>query len=370
MNGRLYVGSRKGLFTISKSDGVWGIEQVDFLGEPATMFLQDPRDGALYCSLTLGHFGVKLHRSMDGGSGWSECGVPKFPEGSIVPDGFPEDGKPMPTKLASLSEIWSLEAGGSDGTLWAGTIPGALFQSKDCGETWDLVESLWNRPERMEWFGGGKDESGLHSICVNPANEDQITIAISCGGVWTTDDRGDSWRLIGNGQRAEYLPPDLAENPNTQDPHRLAVSPTDPNVMWIQHHNGIFYSNDAGENFTELTDTRPSGFGFAVAVHPNDPETAWFVPAVKDECRVPVNGELVVTRTRNAGTDFETLRNGLPQEHCYDLVLRHALDVDSSGDLLAMGSTTGGLWVSEDSGDSWVCVSQSLPPIYCVRFAR
>lgn len=370
MNGRLYVGSRKGLFTVSKSGGVWDVEQVDFLGEPATMFLQDPRDGALYCSLTLGHFGVKLHRSMDRGSSWSECGVPKFPEGSIVPDGFPEDGKPMPTKLASLSEIWSLEAGGSDDTLWAGTIPGALFQSKDRGETWDLVESLWNRPERMEWFGGGKDESGLHSICVNPGNEDQITIAISCGGVWTSDDRGNSWRLIGNGQRAEYLPPDLAANPNTQDPHRLAVSPTDPNVMWIQHHNGIFYSDDAGENFTELPHARPSAFGFAVAVHPDDPKTAWFVPAVKDECRVPVNGELVVTKTQDSGQTFEMIRNGLPQEHCYDLVLRHALDVDSSGDLLAMGSTTGGLWISEDSGDNWACVSQSLPPIYCVRFGR
>jgi hypothetical protein len=34
-----------------------------------------------------------------------------------------------------------------------------------------------------------------------------------------------------------------------------------------------------------------------------------------------------------------------------------------------MGSTTGGLWLSEDAGESWQCVSNHLPPIYCVRFA-
>ena len=34
----------------------------------------------------------------------------------------------------------------------------------------------------------------------------------------------------------------------------------------------------------------------------------------------------------------------------------------------ALGSTTGGLWVSETQGDSWDCVSHTLPPIYAVRF--
>jgi hypothetical protein len=62
------------------------------------------------------------------------------------------------------------------------------------------------------------------------------------------------------------------------------------------------------------------------------------------------------------------LRRGLPQEHAYDLVYRHGLDVDASGNRLAMGSTTGGLWLSEDQGDSWRCLSTQLPPIYAVRF--
>ena len=112
----------------------------------------------------------------------------------------------------------------------------------------------------------------------------------------------------------------------------------------------------------------PAKFGFAVAVHPHDAKTAWFVPAVKDECRVPVDAGVVVTRTRDGGETFEELREGLPQQHAYDLVFRHALDVDESGSRLAMGSTTGSLWISEDGGDGWSLVNGHLPPIYQVRW--
>ena len=141
-----------------------------------------------------------------------------------------------------------------------------------------------------------------------------------------------------------------------------------PDHLWVQHHNGIFRSTDCGRNWEEIEEAGPSVFGFAVVVHPEQPDTAWFVPGVKDECRVPVDGRMVVTRTRDGGKSFETLSRGLPETPAYDLVYRHALDIDTSGDVLAFGSTTGNLWVSEDQGDSWQCLSNNLPPIYVVRF--
>jgi hypothetical protein len=106
-----------------------------------------------------------------------------------------------------------------------------------------------------------------------------------------------------------------------------------------------------------------------VVVHPDDPNIAWFVPGIKDEKRIPVDGALVVTRTRDGGKSFKSLKKGLPQKHAYDLIFRHGLAIDETGDKLAMGSTTGGVWVSEDQGDSWQSVSHSLPPVYAVRFA-
>ena len=112
----------------------------------------------------------------------------------------------------------------------------------------------------------------------------------------------------------------------------------------------------------------PSSFGFAVAVHPADPETAWLAPAHSDGRRVPVDGRVVVARTRDGGKTFDSCARGLPAQHAYDLVYRHGLDVDESGTRLIMGSTTGTLWVSEDQGDSWSEVSAHLPPIYVTRF--
>jgi photosystem II stability/assembly factor-like uncharacterized protein len=205
---------------------------------------------------------------------------------------------------------------------------------------------------------------------VDPRNARHVAIGISCGGVWTTKDGGRSWAVGGSGMRAEFMPPERAFEPNIQDPHLLVQCGAQPDVMWVQHHNGIFRSTDRAASWTEITGVDPSTFGFPVAVHPKDPDTAWFVPAVKDEHRYPAGGRVVVNRTRDGGKTFETLTRGLPQEHAYDLVYRHALDVDETGTRLAFGSTTGSLWVSEDGGDSWQTISSHLPPIYAVRFEK
>ena len=133
-------------------------------------------------------------------------------------------------------------------------------------------------------------------------------------------------------------------------------------MVWCQHHNGIFRSTDGARRFEEIVADAPSLFGFAVVAHPEEPETAWFVPAVKDECRVPVDRRLVVTRTRDGGRTFDILSDGLPTGS-FDLVYRHGFDVDPAGRRLAMGSTTGNLWIGEDFGATWTGVANHLPPV-------
>lgn len=358
MSDVIHAATRKGLFTLARGARGWRVERVAFLGDPVTLALHDARDGALYAALDLGHFGVKLHRSDDGGRTFTEVQAPAFPA-----DGGGE--------APSVALIWALAAGGAGepGVLWAGTIPAALFRSPDRGASWQLVRGLWDRPERTAWFGGGYDQPGLHSICVDPRDPRRLHCAISCGGVWATADGGETFACRSSGMYAEYMPPDRREDPVVQDPHRVVQAPTAPDVLWAQHHNGVFVTTDGGLRWREVTAIRPSKFGFAVAVHPADPRTAWFVPAVKDERRVPVDGRLVVARTRDGGESFEVLGDGLPAEHAYDLVYRHALDVDRSGARLAMGSTTGNLWVSEDGGARWAHLSAHLPPIRQVAFA-
>lgn len=364
MSDRIWVATRKGLFSVERSGrGQWGVSLNGFLGSPVTMLLDDARDGTLYAALNLGHFGVKLHRSEDRGGSWQECKAPSYP-----PE--PEAQLDATPAAPSVVQVWALEAGGKEqpGLLWAGTIPGGLFRSGNRGDSWDLVRSLWDRPERSEWFGGGYDDPGIHSICVHPGDPRHLVVGVSCGGVWVTRDGGESWDCKTSGMYAEYMPPDKREHPYVQDPHRVVQCAGAPDALWAQHHNGVFRTTDGAESWSAVN-VQPSAFGFAVAVDPNDPQTAWFVPGVKDECRVPVDGKLVVARTRDGGGEFEVLREGLPQEHAYDVVYRHALDVDATGRRLAMGSTTGGLWITEDGGDRWSCISTQLPPIYQVLFA-
>jgi hypothetical protein len=167
---------------------------------------------------------------------------------------------------------------------------------------------------------------------------------------------------------AAFMPPERREDPNIQDPHRVVRCPGAPDHLWAQHHNGVFRSTDGAASWQEVK-VPPSSFGFATAVHPGDPNTAWFVPAIADQKRIPVDGKVVVARTRDGGASFDLLREGLPQDHAYDLTFRHALDIDRTGDRLAFGSTTGSLWVTDDQGDRWSPVSHHLPPVYVVRFA-
>lgn len=364
----LLLGSRKGLFVIEQQGaGRWAIAAHHFAGEPVSQTLADPRTGIWYAALRLGHFGVKLHQSADRGQTWKEIACPALP---ARPTGAPWGDDPTPW---NVEMIWSLAAGSADqpGRLWAGCMPAALFRSDDSGASWQLCQSLWLNEQRLQWMGGGNDYPGLHTILVDPRDPQRVTIAISCGGVWTTPDAGDTWEVIGRGLVAPYVPAELANDPNTQDPHRVSACASAPDVMWLQHHEGQYRSVDAGRNWTRLPRNGEVGdFGFAVLAHPHDPKRAWFVPAQADSHRYAPGARMSVLRTDNAGKSTQVYRQGLPQAHAYDLIYRHGLACTADGKTLAIASTTGGLWLSEDEGQSWLALSQHLPPVACVEFVR
>ncbi|HET6797337.1 MAG TPA: hypothetical protein VFH40_09270 [Gemmatimonadales bacterium] len=371
MGDRFLIATRKGLFTIQRGRSrlsPWSVVETAFLGDNVSMVLEDPRDGSIWAALDHGHFGAKLHVSHDQGATWTETAAPTFPP---KPEGYQEESEPAGGRAIpwTVLRIWSLEAAGKDDPqgLWCGTIPGGLFRSDDGGTSWQLVRSLWDHPKRREWFGGGAEFPGIHSICIEPRNSRRVALGVSCGGVWVTDDLGLTWSCRAQGMRAEYMPPERQFDPYIQDPHRVVRCPAEPRALWASHHNGVFRSTDGAASWQEI-DVPPSSFGFAVAVHPRKPDTAWFVPADSDQRRIPIDGRVVVSRTRDGGRTFTELTRGLPQRHAYDLTYRHALDVDESGERLAFGSTTGSLWVTVDEGDTWQTVAEHFPPVYAVRF--
>jgi hypothetical protein len=366
----LLVGTRKGLFVVKNKQ----IAAHHFQGEPVSQILVDERSKDWFVALNLGHFGVKLHKSVDEGQTWTALAAPAFPTKPVAGEAdfaaYKDDPTPWNVEL-----VWSLIAGGVDepNTLWAGCIPAGLFKSTDGGQSWALNMPLWRDPRRQLWFGGGYDLAGIHSIIVDPRNSQHVTLGVSCGGIWQTFDAGDSWTLTALGMKSDYTPPNMAEDQNTQDPHCLVACEASPGVLWVQHHCGIYSSTNGGnlwQHISTSTSNRfPSVFGFAVAADPSNPLRAWFVPAIKDERRYPVDGKLVVTRTDDGGKTFQAFSKGLPQTHAYDLVYRHGLAVAPNGQDLAMASTTGSLWVSADAGERWQTISQHLPPVAVVKFA-
>jgi len=352
------LGTRKGLVTYQRNNTGWKLRDTSFLGIPVSLTHVDSRNGTWWTCLDHGHWGQKLHRSNDQGKTWVEVEAPKYQEGLEMKVGEP----------AAVRYLWAFAEGGQgkDSTLYIGTEPGGLFESHDGGASFSLVESLWNHPSRMDnWFGGGRDYPGIHSIVVDPRNSDHFYIGISCAGVFETTDAGKTWAVRNKGLRADFLPDPSIEVGH--DPHLLVACGSQPEVMWQQNHCGIFRSTDGARNWQEITQQGgPARFGFAIAAAENNPEQAWVVPAVSDEVRVAIDGALCVCRTDDGGKAWTDFRGGLPQKGCFDLVFRHALDVD--GETLAFGTTTGNLFISNDSGENWQCLSSTLPLVHSLAF--
>ncbi len=388
MSKRILIGTRKGTFLVEKAGGRWRPRLCAHSGAGVNFVARDPHTGTLWAALGHGHWGAKLSRSSDDGATWHDATQIKYPAGARylappMPGEGDEGDAPAAAKLtpATLLKLWCM-AFGPNGRVYVGTIPGGLFVSEDGGETFELNRPLWNHESRggdlftgegtgeTHWFGtpasDGEFAPGIHSIVVDPRDPEHVFVAISTAGVLETTDGGKSWRGRNKGMLMDYLPNGEADWGH--DPHAIELCAGQPNHVWQQNHCGVFYSDDSAATWRKVS--KPDvgvHFGFPVAVDERDGKTAWLVPGKADSERITVDGTLFVARTEDGGQSWQQLREGLPQESAYDVVYRHALH--NSGDALAFGSTTGNLYVSEDRGDSWVTVTNNLPPVYSVRFA-
>ncbi len=341
MSDRMLLATRKGLLQFERGNGAWRIARTHFPGVAVTAALADARDGTLYAMLKHGHFGSKLHRSDDGGAYWNELPAPAFAA----------DAAGSPT----LFQVWTLEAGsaGEPGRLWAGALPAGLFVSSDRGEHWSQVSALWNVPEREKWFGGGYDDAGIHTVSPDPRDANRVFVAISCGGVWDSNDAGASWTLRGDGMVAAYMPPELAGQKETQDPHRVARCAAAPDVMWMQHHCGIFRSTDAGAHLDASSNCRwtISALRLFRIRKTRSPPGSCPPSRTNCACRATARSPYAhaATAARPGRASAPACRSATPTISIY----RHGLDVDATGTQLAMGSTTGSLWVSDNAGEAW-----------------
>jgi hypothetical protein len=388
---RVLVGTRKGAFILS-ADGKrqkWEISGPHFAGWEIYHLKGSPVDpDRLYASQTSGWFGQIIQRSNDGGKTWEQPGTPKG-EPTTTPDGMPKGesnkfaydtspktGKPLTTHQWydgtqhpwEFKRVWHVEPSLTDAdTVYAGVEDAALFRTTDGGKSWHELAGL--RAAKGEQWSPGAGGLGLHTILLDPSNPDRIYIAISAAGAFRTDDGGKNWKPINRGLRSQYIP-----DPNAQIGHcvhRIALHPSRPGVLFMQKHWDVMRSDDAGDNWREVSGNLPSDFGFPIDVHAHDPETIYVVPIKSDSEHFPPDGKLRVYRSKTGGNDekgWEGLTNGLPQRDCYVNVLRDAMAVDSLDPCGVYFGTTGGqVYASSDGGDHWMPIVRDLPAVLSVE---
>lgn len=348
----LVVGTKKGLFVLEgEPGGEFEVAARAFAGEPVDFAMRDPRSGRLLAGVTSPFYGPKIFHAEDPSGEWEQASGVELPGNGDQ----------------ALERIWVIVPGEGEDTLYAGGDPGVLFESRDGGRRWELNRALWDHPSRESWQPGGGGLC-LHSIVTWPGDEDRIAVAVSAAGVWLSEDRGASWRRGNEGLVPRYAPEDAAEDAVGLCVHRLQRAPARPERIFMQFHGGVYRSDDAGESWTDIGSGLPSDFGFPLALDPADPDSAYVIPLVADMDRVMPEGQVRVYETRDAGATWGPRGDGLPQRDAYLTVLRRAFDTTGEGEGLQLyfGATSGELFGSPDAGASWSTVASRLPPVYSV----
>ncbi len=355
----LLVGTMKGAFVLrsDKSRKKWKIEGPHFRGEAVYALLHDtrgdrPRTFAATHSM---HWGPMLRTSNDSGATWSEGGPQTVR--------FPADSG------RALAQIWQIASGrvSQPDVFYCGVEPAALFESRDGGESWQPNQGLLNHEHQPKWQPGGGGLC-LHTIILDPENPRRMLIAMSTGGVYRSDDGGKSWRARNVGVRAQFLPAEHRYPEFGQCVHKVVHHPSRPGRLFLQNHWGLYRSDDWGDSWHDIANGVPSDFGFAMQMHPHDPDTVYIVPIEADIFRATPEAKLRVYRTRNAGASWEPLTRGLPQSGAYENVLRDALAADSFDSAgIYFGTRSGKLYGSNDEGTTWTEIADALPPIVCVK---
>ena len=350
------VGTKKGLFVLEGDPAAgeeFELSARAFAGEPVEYAMRHPHTGRFIAAVTSAWHGPKIFTTDDPRGEWAQAGGVELPEGSDQ----------------ALVRIWVIETGeGENPTLYAGGDPGVLFESTDGGASWELNRALWEEPSRPKWQPGGGGLC-LHSIVPWPGDPDRLAIAVSAAGVWLTDDRGKSWRRgSGDGIVAGYIPDEAREGAVDLCIHHMERPPKQPDRIFMQFHGGVYRSDDAGDTWESIGAGLPADFGFPLAVDPADPDSAFVIPLVADTDRVTPEGRVRVYETRDAGATWTARGDGLPQRNAYLTVLRQAFDQASEGETLELyfGATSGDVFGSGDAGASWFTVAASLPPVSSV----
>jgi hypothetical protein len=330
---QLLVGTKKGLFVLEGEPGAaFEVTSRHFAGEPVEFATRDPRSGRTLACVTSAFYGPKIFYTDDLSAEWQQASGTELPDDAENP----------------LERLWTIVPAEDKGHLYAGGAPGVL----------------------SEWSPGAGGMC-MHSIATWPGDPSCVALAISAVGVWLTEDGGKTWRNGNKNLYPRYMPEEAREDTLTLCVHNMHRAPKQPERLFMQFHGGVYRSDDAGESWTSIADGLPSDFGFPMVIDPDDPDSAYVIPLVADMDRTTPEGKVRVYETRDAGASWTPRGEGLPQDDAYLTILRQAFGGEGSGPSMGLyfGATSGDVFGSGDAGKSWFTAATKLPPVHSVRAA-
>ncbi|WP_267161420.1 WD40/YVTN/BNR-like repeat-containing protein [Halovenus salina] len=308
---RLYLGTEDGLRTAHIDTGGFEVTASSLDGNAVRSLSVAPDDSddvLVGCGLR----GQGLYRTTDGG-------------GSVETLGFDEEW------------VWGLARHPTEPeTIYVGTEPPMVYRSTDGGDSFEALSGVADLPSRQEWsFFFEPFEAGhVHGFDIHPERPDRIVAGVEHGAIIYSADSGETW----------------TETMVGADAHRLAVHPDDPAVVFAANGSGLYRSDDAGEEWTQLSPLAGE-YVHSIVFDPDDPERLYVYAADEGP---------VVYRSEDGGDSWRSCGDDLPEAGAADTLAVHP---ERPKTLFYAGEIDGEsrLFVSHDAGDSWERLGGGLP---------
>jgi photosystem II stability/assembly factor-like uncharacterized protein len=306
----------------------------------------DPRDGKTIWAAVTGEGQTAVYRSPDRGETWDMAGEP-----------------------FDCEAVWHVEPGHAShpGRVYAGVKPAALYQSDDNGDTWQPVSALNDHDSRGEWYGGGGGLI-LHTIVTNHDDPNDIAVGISVAGVFRSTDGGASWSpsnegTLSSAEMYEEWNGVAAQHAGVHRcVHKMVRNPANTSVLFQQNHDGVYRSDDGGQNWIDVSDGLRDRFGFVIGATRDG--SVYVVPQDMDQIRY--SGQLEVYRMRDADRTWQALTVGLPEVERLTLYREGMATDNCLPGGVYFGTCEGDLYGTADGGEAWRKMASGLPPVRSV----
>jgi len=338
-----YVATHHGLFRSDDAGLTWEDRSDGLPYTFLTPIAVDPTDpDVLYVGTAselvtthTGHFNAGIHegeglyKSTDGGRSW-----------------FRSDQGIYEAKSAQLGTHPVLPF-----NLWVDGESGrGAFFTPDAGDTWlfapfrgshyPMVFAFTRTIPTVMYLTSWMDDGELMKSLDGGATWEDITQAVNVGVSEETRSKG----LLDEGVRRWF------------HLHGLAVSPSDPNVVYVGsvhdsvyrlfNLNGahIFRSTDGGRTFTEVSNGFPIETETSVnslVVHPTDPDVAYAMTSLHE-----TSTAIGIYKTTNGGNSWSPVNNGLDP-------LTNDLQIDPIDPETLYAATESGVYKTSDGAASW-----------------